>query len=212
MGSVVPAPRPPSTGSTAVACGIFPDQGSPALTGGFLATGPPGKSWCVLTSYPGTWQLKATKSRYFLFPIRNLGCSLAASFCCRVSGPCQASPGVWSHPKARPGRISSRCTHVPVAGFNPFQVLQGEASGLHRVLARDLSQSLATFGYSSWEPCPFRTCAPRESEGEQARWKSGSFVLFCFHLISLLFRTTALRCEDMWKAVHIQCVQLRAGG
>ena len=52
MGSVVPAPRPPSTGSTAVAdglscsvaCGIFPDQGSPALTGGFLATGPPGKS------------------------------------------------------------------------------------------------------------------------------------------------------------------------
>ena len=92
------------------------------------------------------------------------------------------SPGVWAHPEARQGESSSRGTTCPWRVSVPFRLLRGEGSGLHRVLARGLLQSLATFGLLILEPFAFRTCAPRESEGKQARWKSGPFVLFLLNL------------------------------
>ena len=55
---------------SAVACGIFPDQkepGSPALAGGFLTTGPPGKSLCFL--------FNSSKLTFFFPPDTSL-CSL----------------------------------------------------------------------------------------------------------------------------------------
>ena len=56
------------------------------------------------------------------------------------------SPVVWSHPEARQGESSSGAPTCPWRVSVPFRLLHGEGSGLHRVLARDLPQSLATFG------------------------------------------------------------------
>ena len=58
-------------GCSVVACGIFPDQkepGSPALAGGFLTTGPPGKSLCFL--------FNSSKLTFFFPPDTSL-CSLS---------------------------------------------------------------------------------------------------------------------------------------
>ena len=85
--------------------------------------------------------------------------------------------------RSSPGRVLFQ-RHPRARGEFPF--LSGCCMGRARVFTGCWPETslglLLHLGYSSWEPFPFRTCAPRESEGEQARWKAGSFVLFLLNL------------------------------
>ena len=110
-----------------------------------------------------------------------------------------------------PGRILFQ-GHPRARGEFPF--LSGCCMGRARVFTGcwpETSLSLLLhLGYSSWEPFPFRTCAPRESEGEQARWKAGSFVLFLLNLSPFQNRYTEVW-RHMKSCTYSVCPAQRVG-
>ena len=113
--------------------------------------------------------------------------------------------------RSSPGRILFRGTHVPVASFRSFQVAAWGGLGSSQGVGQR-PPSVSCYIWAIHLGSLFPSGHALQERVRESKQDGRQGLLFCFCLISLLFRTTTLRCEDMWKAVHIQCVQLREWG